>query len=312
MYVGVYYIVFIAFTVSVITTYINHGGTYYPDQVFGSFFLLFVLAGVGVLIHIRRLTLALTTKRRALQAGTTVPQYEIDISPVEASILIDAVDEGEVAHLIINSIQDKGDLRAWRDSNGRIQLQNLDSGADLTYYEKTFMAWMFRTSNTVALTDRQLRRHRAAKVTQHVIYEHMISRGYYAKMTFWQRFIYQYAVTTTAVCSYICYIPLVIVMTDQFTGQPLFGPADIILTTQLDLIILLSLWAIVLAITPLVLLLFSAYTKKGSETFRNVYGLYWFLKVAYSSRFTDKEFMSALDYKKYAPYAKAFGFRVEE
>lgn len=311
VFCAVYYAMLSYFVVDIVSTHVHFGGSHYPGDMFSIVFVLFILGGIGVLIQIRRLVLAFTTKRQALKAGTTMPQYEIAISPIEASVLIDAVDTDEIARLIINSLQQKGILRAWRGKNNKINLQMLDSGAATTYYEQIFITQLLRSSDTISLSDAQLRRHRSTKEAQREIYAHLAAQGYFAEMTHWQRFFYEYGITTTVVVSYISYSLLAIGMSLLLIGQLLYGPPSIS-STQPEQIIFTTLWCGAMILTPLIQSLFGAYSKKGSEAFRNVYGLYWFLNAVYSRRLKNKAFVSKQEYEKYAAYAVAFGFDIKQ
>lgn len=312
IHVSLYYLLFAAFTASILVTQLYHGSSYYSDQAFGIVYILFIFSGVGALLQLRRLTLAYSTKRRALQAGTTIPQYEISVSPIEASVLIDASDAGEMGLLAINSIQAKGGLRAWRSADGRIQLQHTEPDVQLAYYERAFMTELFELSSTVSLTDRQLRKHRAIKAMQKAVYQEMLQRGYLGKMSNWQQFFYEYGITTTVVFAYVSYPLVILLMAAQFIGPLFYGPLEMLPTFHTDQLILVLIWSAVLLVTPLIFLASGSYSQKGSETFRNVYGLYWFLKVAFGSRMVNKSHLSEHDRKRYLPYAKAFGLRVAE
>lgn len=312
LYVSIYYILFITFAASVITTYIKSANTQYPDSFFSFFFVLLILSGVGVLLHLRRLTLAIRTKRQALQDGTTIPHYDIALSPVEASVLIDARDAGEMALLVIIALQSKSNLRAWRNDHDKIQLQYLDSGAALTYYEQAFMTALFAKTSSVTLSDRQLRRHNALNIMQNVIYEQLVAQGYLAKMNRAQQALYQYGLFNTVVFGYISYGLVVLIMSGLAIGTLHYGPLEVLPHTSPQQVALVLAWSAVLIVAPLLLLTFSAYSKRGSASFRTVYGFYWFLKVAFASRLSDKQFLSKAEREKYLPYAIAFGIPVDQ
>jgi len=300
------------FTFSVITAYIKFAHTQYPDSFFSFFFVLLILSGVGVLLHLRRLTLAMRTKHQASRDGTTTPRYDIALSPVEASVLIDARDAGEMALLVIIALQSKGSLRAWRNDRDKIQLQYLDSGAALTYYEQAFVAALFATSSSVTLSDRQLRRHKALNIMQKVIYEQLVAQGYLAKMSGAQQALYQYGLFSTVIFGYICYGLVVLIMSGLAIGTLHYGPLEVLPHTSPQQVTLVLIWSAVLITTPLLLLTFGAYSKRGTASFRTVYGFYWFLKVALAPRLSEKKFLSKAEREKYLPYAIAFGIPVDQ
>lgn len=304
--VAIFYVLYAAFAVSTTYTFLNHQGYYYTDDIFVLVFSPLIFAGVGVLVHLRRFVLAMSTKYQALKGGTVVPNYEVAISPIEASVLIDARNEGELGYLLLDDAQSAGALSAWRHG-GKIHVQHVESDAKLAYYTQVFVSYLFANAHKVELTDREFRRSQAVKQAEKAIYQRMIETGYLSKMNWFQEFVYGYSVVCLVLLSYPAYLAAVAIMAVQFIGLVFGGPRDIIPNTDNSQMVLAVGGLIALIVVPIIMALFSAYSTKGSRAFREVFGLYWFLKVAYSGRFNDRDFLSQDDQKKYMPYAKAFG-----
>lgn len=303
LYIGLYYSIGLV----LLTIFANDEAYRLYGPVVWPFIFFFLLIGINVMWQLVRVAIAVASRWQWYEQAT-IAQYELDISPIEAAILLRARPPAAIATILIQSLVNKNVIRLV--PTGR-KIQVLDCYEDekpLYYFEDYLAGLLLKEGRSSKMSRRQLLHGQHIGLVEQHIYDALKRRGYFAKQSPFQEGLGQYLrVGAYYVMFFLGLLPIVLI-----AGGPQASPgvADTpFIVPQGDATILVGSIICITLIVPFLVYVRALYTRQGTDKMSLALGFYWYLRTVYKYRLASGYVLSASEERQYGPYLDVFGFR---
>lgn len=270
--------------------------------IIGLWFVFIVAAG---LYFIRRPLMVLATYRRA-RKGVIVPEFDMPLDPIEASVMIDAVNEGELRDIMLHRLEAAGCIGLVSDTGGNEYVMFTGERPAQSHYDTVFYDCLrlWRPSEGGLPLGSQAVKD-SVRVLEDVICDSLAQRGLIRVMSVYETNINKVwrALSWIAV---IMSMPLMINALDPTMysiGYPRY-PMEL-----WQLIPAVGMLATMIAVPLFIYFRSHGFTSNGEKAHRQAMGMYIFLKQAYTDRLKTGA-LSAREMQRLRPYALAFGMEL--